>query len=687
MTTSVPETGPRRPLRGVSLSPAAAILLAISFGLCAGYLDVAITLLGKYCWNKDGYFRNARDFPWTIPAGHALLLLVPGLVVAVLNRRPRGRVSLRAGVWLFAALAIWAALLRAPLYGACSLLLAVGLGRLIADAVAARGIAPLRLRYFAAALLGVWAVFAAFTSGWQVVREYRAVAGLPSPPSGARNVVLIVWDTVRAYNVSSYGYFRDTTPNLSRWAGSGVQYTHALAPAPWTFPSHSCFFTGDWPYRDNAQWRFTLDTPDPTLAEYLSSQGYQTAGFAANTNCCSYETGLSRGFAHFEDYPLSPRALLSRTVPGKWILETILTLGAYYDPSFGAFYEKKWANLQSRGGREINDSFLDWLGRRRPDRPFFAYLNFFDAHDPFIPPPDYQHHFGIAPTSRQDYQFLFDYVGLIKSSQRKRDLRMAVDCYDDCISLLDEQLGRLLAELQAQRLLDNTTVIITADHGESFGDHGVFGHSYTVDLDEIGVPLVILSPGAPAGKQVNTAVSLRDLPATVVDLVGTAAGSPFPGHSLAAQWRPPGSRPAALELTTPAFSEQADPSALDAHAPHGMGFGGFQMSLVARDQHYIRDGLGHERLFDLIEDPFEMENLMRRPGAEQRVKVFRTMLLDFLTENPASAEVERGYLKRYREGLRAAASSPSPAVARSVTKSPVKADQRTDNATSSSAGF
>ena len=185
--------------------------------------------------------------------------------------------------------------------------------------------------------------------------------------------------------------------------------------------------------------------------------------------------------------------------------------------------------------------FFDWLSRRRSDRPFFAFLNYFDAHDPFVPPAGFEHRFGIPPRTRQDYQFLFDYVLLIKGSQRKRDLTMACDCYSDCISFLDEQLDHLLSQLQGQGLLGNTTVIITSDHGEGFGDHGFFGHAYGVTLDEIGVPLVILSPLAPAGKEVNTPVSLRDLPATVVELLGLESGSPFPGRSLAAHWRPAGS--------------------------------------------------------------------------------------------------------------------------------------------------
>ncbi len=277
--------------------------------------------------------------------------------------------------------------------------------------------------------MGLLAVIAACSSGWPALREYRAVAGLPRPPAGARNVVLIVWDTVRVYNVSSFGYPRETTPNLSRWAEKGVKFRLALAPAPWTFPSHSSFFTGQWPYQLNSQWKFTLDTPDPTLAEYLASRGYQTAGFAANTNCCTYETGLARGFAHFEDYALSPRALLTRTVPGKWILKQFLTLGAYYDPRWGAFYDTKWATIQSRGAREINNGFFDWLSRRRSDRPFFAFLNYFDAHDPFVPPAGFEQRFGIPPRTRAGLQV---------------PLRLRVACQGLAAKTRPEDGGRLL---------------------------------------------------------------------------------------------------------------------------------------------------------------------------------------------------------------------------------------------------
>src|SRR5262249_51899826 len=142
------------------LRPAAAIVFSIALGLCGGYLDLLITLAGKYCWNNDGYFRNARDFPWTVPAGHVVLLLIPGALIALLNSRRRKRISPRVGLWLLASLASWCALLRAPLYGVCTFFLSIGLGRLVADGLVAR-ITPRRLWIVAIGLLGVWSVLGA----------------------------------------------------------------------------------------------------------------------------------------------------------------------------------------------------------------------------------------------------------------------------------------------------------------------------------------------------------------------------------------------------------------------------------------------------------------------------------------------------------------------------------------------
>jgi arylsulfatase A-like enzyme len=652
MDSSTPSTGSAARSPSVApLSATMAILLAISFGLCAGYLDLAFIIFKRYCWNPEGYLRSARDFAWTVPLGHVVLLLAAGLVVAAVNCAATRCISLRASSWTFATLGISGAMLRMPLYVPCILLLAAGLGRAISGVVAARCPQPRQLRRVLAALLGVLGLLALLSSGVQSLEEHRSLAQLPAAAPGARNVVLIVWDAVRAYNLSLYGYPRKTTPNLDRWARNGVKYDLAVAPAPWTYPSHTSFFTGQWPYRLNSQSKFILDTPSSTLAEYLTSQGYQTAGFSANTTCCSFEGGLARGFAHFEDYILAPRSLLSRTIPGQWILENIV--------DFGDFYNMKWDSVQSRCARDVNTAFSSWLSRRRSDRPFFAFLNLFDAHDPYIPPPAHLGRFGIVPTTGREFQYLVYYAEGPKDLANVRDLMMARDCYDDCIAYLDQELGQLLAGLRNRGLLDNTVVIITSDHGEAFGDHGFTGHSDTVCLDEIGVPLVIFSPGGPAGQVVKSPVSLRDLPATIVDLLGLSAGSPFPGRSLAAYWRPaPGA--SAPEISSPAFSEQADATAFQAQAERLPGHAGFQMSLIAGNQHYIRDGMGREKFYNLTTDPYERQDLMNTPYGMAEAVPFRRKLLDLVTAAPGPTEVEKAYLERYRQALRSDVQRDSP---------------------------
>jgi arylsulfatase A-like enzyme len=624
------------------MSAKTAILLALVFGLSAGYLDLAIMIVKKCWWNSEGYYRNARDFPWTVPLGHVVLVLAAALLLVAVNwTRSRGIKGSTAS-WLLATLAIWGALLRMPLYAGCSLVLAAGLGRVASDAFVARGMRVRRLCGIALGLVAVLGMLAFFSTGLHFLRENRTLAGLSPAPLGARNVVLIIWDTVRAQNLSLYGYPRNTTPKLRDWARRGVTYDLALAPAPWTYPSHSSFFTGRWPYELNSQWKFHLDQASPTLAEHLASRGYQTAGFSANTNCCTYEGGLARGFAHFEDYVLTPRSLLSRTVPGKWILENVV--------DFINFYDRKWVSIQSRGARAINTAFLDWLSRRRSDRPFFAFLNYFDAHEPYIPPAKHFGRFGIAPKTWGEFQYLFGFVGVHKDPNRVRDVLMARDCYDDCIAYLDEQLGRLLEELRSRKLLDDTVVIIASDHGEGFGEHSTIGHSYTVYLEELRVPLVILAPGAPAGKVVKSPVSLRDLPATVADLIGLSAGSPFPGRSLAAYWKAASPKPA-LETAGPVFSERVGASALHALNARGLRNAEFQMSLVAGDQHFIRDGTGTEMLFNLTTDPFEELDLIKTPYGKEQAESFRQKLVDLLKDCPGSTEVERAYLDRFRQSL------------------------------------
>lgn len=626
------------------LTVRSAIAMTIAIGLVSGYLDVLILVLKRFFLNPEGYYRIARDFLWSVPLEHLALLAIPGMAIAVLGR---GRLSVRWGAWILATLGLWGALLRLPIYPACSLLAASGLGRLLAKAIVGDLAGARRLRYVPAGMIMILIASAAATTGWENIHEARAVAALSKPPR-ARNTLLIVWDTVRADHLGFVGYQRDNTPRLARFAARGVSYANAIAPAPWTFPSHSSFFTGQWPYRIDAQWKPRLDTPDPTLAEYLSARGYQTAGFVANTNCCTYESGMQRGFLHYEDYATDPLALFARTVPGGWLVERGLLLG-------GDRWRAKWIGLASRDASAIDDAFLAWVDRRRTDRPFFAFLNFFDAHDSFIPPPRFEGRFGIRPRTDRDHLVIRDYVGIEKTEISVRDLMMVRDCYDNCIAYLDEQLGRLLDELGRRKLLDETDVILTSDHGEAFAEHGVLGHSFSAMLEELRVPLVMVSRETPADRVVFHPVSLSDLPATVVDRLGLAEGSPFPGHSLTSTWKGSPADSAGVKVS-PALSEQANRSArANGHPEPGPGGfdPGFQMSLVASAHHYIRNGEGKERLFDLRNDPMELHDIAGSAENGPLLQSLRAALLKILTESPGSVAVETAYLRDFRRTLEA----------------------------------
>ena len=313
----------------------------------------------------------------------------------------------------------------------------------------------------------------------------------------------------------------------------------------------------------------------------------------------------------------------------------------------------KWIGLQSRGAHGTNEAFLGWLRQRRPDRPFFAFLNYFDAHAPYVPPPGYEGRFGIRPKPPRDYDFLFEYYGDGREARcMKRDIQLARDCYDDCIAFLDEQLGRLLDELRAAGA--------SRQHG---GDHHLgpwrsVRRSWPLrprlqplprrDRRPAGDPLPG-RPGGPSGGQSGQPARPacnRGRPAGALGRL--AVPGPLVGGLLAK-----GARASAPGITTPALSEQVDATAFQPQPGSGRRQVRFQMSLVASGHHYLRDGMGTEMLYDLRRDPFERVNLMGSSDDNQAVGVFRKMLLEVLTDNPGSIEVEKAYLEAYRQGLRA----------------------------------
>jgi arylsulfatase A-like enzyme len=598
------EAGPRAGAADLHASPSAVLQLAAWAGLATGNLEL-ISMLVKCNLTDPRYYNVSRHYLWMYPLASLMVCGAPGVLLALFARLWPGRLAMPVAAGGIAFVGGLSLLLRWPIYTAACVLLAAGLALQAARFAAAHPMGVRRLAGRGLVVLGVlFGASVAFSYGRIALAERRALANLPPAPRGARNVLLIVLDTVRAESLSLYGYGRDTTPNLVRLAGKGVRFDRALATAPWTTPSHASMFTGQWAHDLSAGWKRPLDDTYPTLAEYLRDHGYATAGFVANTYYCSYETGLDRGFAHYEDYDVTVRKVLLCSS----LVQRVLTVARARLGLWGLFDDVRQANVNRKGAATINDEFLGWLSGQGRGRPFFAFLNYYDAHHPYLPPEPPERPFGLRPETRDDYVMLRQWWDADKRKLSPRDVALARDAYDECIAYLDRQLGRLFDELERRGVLEETLVIVTSDHGEHVGEQDLFGHGCSLYRPELHVPLLVIdTSGTPAGRIVRAPVSLRDLPATVVDRLGMAQGSPFPGRSLARHWD--GAAESVAETPDLVISEVEAPPEADPNRGRSPAGRGPMRSLVWGGMHYIRNGDGREELYDFEADPAEEHDL------------------------------------------------------------------------------
>ncbi len=142
-------------------------------------------------------------------------------------------------------------------------------------------------------------------AAWPRVGDWKQQASenaRPLPPGGSPNVLLVVMDTVAAEHLSLNGYARPTSNTLVELAGRGIRFDSARSTCSWTLPSHASMFTGKWYHEVSTGWLTPLDSTYPTLAEFLGRRGYATSAFTANYTYCAHDSGLARGFTHFEDH-------------------------------------------------------------------------------------------------------------------------------------------------------------------------------------------------------------------------------------------------------------------------------------------------------------------------------------------------------------------------------------------------
>ncbi len=332
-------------------------------------------------------------------------------------------------------------------------------------------------------------------------------------PAEAPNVLLVIVDTLRADHLRTYGYARETAPNLDRLARQGVVFENAISQAPWTAPSVATMLTGMYPSVHGLDggivWttnkaRAGRDLPfavqkvlSPyhlTLAEVLRRNGYRTAGFVSNAYLNSI-FGFTYGFEIYQDQ--------------------------HSDYSADPMHAKRRAD-------ETNREVFEWLDRNSGG-PFFLLVHYNDCHWPYDPPPGFTN------------QAIRDYTGTLKPAATAEfletkgepveglsaaDLDYIRGLYDGEISYVDSEIGRLLDRVRAEDPERDLAIVVVSDHGEEFLDHGSASHGYTLFDEMIRVPFIIAFPGRfPAGR-VTAQVRMIDLMPTVLDLAGVGPVPP-----------------------------------------------------------------------------------------------------------------------------------------------------------------
>ena len=358
------------------------------------------------------------------------------------------------------------------------------------------------------------------------------------PPSTARlNVLLVTLDTTRADRLGCYGHRGARTPRLDRLAAEGVRFESAMAAAPITLPSHASILTALYPFEHGVRnnGNFYLAERFPTLATVLHKGGYRTAAFVSSF-ILDRRFGLGLGFDTYDD------RMEEAPAPGSGL------------------------EAERRGDRTAL-ALLRWLdgyAGQGSSAPFFVWLHLYDPHEPYQPPPPF------------------------------RDL-FARDPYDGEIAFADQAVGTVLDKLAQLGLLDRTLVAVTADHGESLGDHGEETHSMFLYESAIRVPLILWRPGLlPAGRVVAPPVRAMDVSPTILDMLGAPPLAARHARSLRAVIEGRSGEPPLA-----AYAETYVPK---------LAMGGAALRAL-RDERFKLIDAPRPELYDLARDPGETRNL------------------------------------------------------------------------------
>lgn len=469
-----------------------------------------------------------------------------------------------------------------------------------------------RLLPIGALVLGIGAALTAFVLG-RPAEERRP------------NVLIVLWDTVRADRMSVYGHDRPTTPFLERFATEAVVYEHAIASSEWTGPTHASLFTG-LPLQTHGmdthyKW---LDGHHLTLAEHLAAHGYDTWSFSGNRFVSDF-VNLLQGF-RVQDHTFKGRykRAAARATRAKLLPRDASTeiSPAYQGDSEG--WSKQLTLFKDAAPVSLR-AFANFLEQEHEqDKPFFAFVNLMEAHQPRIPSLESRRALmdeatlQRALTTDSSLHTLMAFMHG-RHSYTEPELEAMRATYDATLLDLDKAAERLITGMEKRGLLEDTIVVFTADHGEMLGEKGLYSHRWALYEPLIHVPLLVRYPRKLQPARIDGAVSLNSLFATVCELTGL----PVP-DGIAPALAP--GRPVFSELRDP---NRAMPSILKAFADLDMSRFERSLSAVIDGPHkLIRSSDAHHELYHLGDDPEERHPL-DRPDLQTR-------LLDLLSDFDAA---------------------------------------------------
>jgi arylsulfatase A-like enzyme len=407
------------------------------------------------------------------------------------------------------------------------------------------------------------------------------------------NLVLIGVDTLRRDHLGCYGYERQTSPNLDRFASGGVLFEDAVSQSPWTLPSFATVFTSLYPTQHGAgflepgagTFGNRMRTAFPPLSMILLKHGYSTGGII-NAPALAAEFGVDRGFEYYDTTP-------------RW------------DP---------------RKADVVTQDALTWIDENKGD-PFFIFVHYFDPHVTYGPPapydtifdPDYSGRLS-SSFDRDTYIRMQDALSVEGDPSAEADWNHIRALYDGEIAFTDVAIGHLLEGLEERDLRDNTLIVLLSDHGEEFFDHKGFEHGHTHYDELIKIPLMFSLPGiVPEDVRVSQQVRLLDVLPTILDIMDITQGTHMEGSSL---------RPLMMGESDVADATAAMLPQRFAYC-ESMLYGPEKKSVTAYPWKLVYDTVSEEQmLFNLTHDPGEHENLLEQQSETH--KIFEEILLKTL---------------------------------------------------------